>query len=797
MADAPEAVINGDPTFSELRDLVSGALAARFQTATGVSYCYAHIADMTADQVVYSIGGDDLYQCDYSVDGSRSVSLGEPIQVVRTYAPAGDSTVGEEPPEQAPMAEADTDAEHVVESDERDRLVGRVIEARGKNAQGGRIYRVRVIRYGESKNRRNYSEAVLRAAAHLYEGSKAYDHHRSAEELHSSTIRGLSGVFHNAAAESDGIYADLHLFPSAGHVAEALDASLAVQDKGLEPLVGVSHDVQAHFRTVNSGGRLLKEAVAITRVHSADIVAEPAAGGRATRALAAIDPTDTATHDEATEESMTPDELANLLRALTPEQLADAGLKVTTEATETETETVSEATEATPEEKPTGEPKTSFLANLMIRTKVQGAGLPDTVIEGITAALPDRIVESDVDTQIAGFKAVLATAERAGLTPQVAAVQVTGDERDKKTKALDAFFAGNFSEGYYSFRQAFVDFTGRQPRSFDEDFNRVILRESFGADGFDSRAERSSESLVSSTWNLVLGDSITRRMVSSYGYPNLQTWRQIVSSVVPINDFRTQRIDRVGGYGTLPIVNEGQPYQPLTSPTNEEVTYSLSKRGGTEDLTLEMIANDDVRAISNIPTKLGRAAAQTLFRFVWDFLRTNPTVYDSVALFHASHNNTASAALSGSALSTVRASMRAQTAYGDSVEVLGFTPRTLVVPSQLEEIAFELSNSAVALPSAAPVGAASNIPNLHAGTNYVVVDYFGAGSATGWYVIADPNQCPTMEVGFYQGRETPDLFTQSDPNTGTMFNADKFTYKIRHIYSGAILDWRAFQRGNS
>jgi hypothetical protein len=29
-----------------------------------------------------------------------------------------------------------------------------------------------------------------------------------------------------------------------------------------------------------------------------------------------------------------------------------------------------------------------------------------------------------------------------------------------------------------------------------------------------------------------------------------------------------------------------------------------------------------------------------------------------------------------------------------------------------------------------------------------------------------------------------------------MFNADKVTYKIRHIYSGAVLDYRGFVKGN-
>src|SRR5207244_8217997 len=126
---------------------------------------------------------------------------------------------------------------------------------------------------------------------------------------------------------------------------------------------------------------------------------------------------------------------------------------------------------------------------------------------------------------------------------------------------------------------------------------------------FDSGAVRSTESMDSTTWNLVLGDSITRRMVAEYGQPSLQTWRQIVSSTPPVNDFRQQKIERIGGYGTLPAVNQGAPYQPLASPGNEEVTYTITKRGGTEDITLEMIANDDIRAIQRIPGKLGLAAA--------------------------------------------------------------------------------------------------------------------------------------------------------------------------------------------
>ncbi|MFN2408028.1 MAG: hypothetical protein ABR594_18440, partial [Pyrinomonadaceae bacterium] len=64
---------------------------------------------------------------------------------------------------------------------------------------------------------------------------------------------------------------------------------------------------------------------------------------------------------------------------------------------------------------------------------------------------------------------------------------------DKKTKALDAFFTTDGTTGgYRTLREAYLDITGHRPRFLDEDLNRKILRDSYGA-GYDS-AVRSSES---------------------------------------------------------------------------------------------------------------------------------------------------------------------------------------------------------------------------------------------------------------------------------------------------------------
>lgn len=689
---------------------------------------------------------------------------------------------------QSRAREADvTDIDETTET--LDRIDGRVLEAAGTTEDGGRVFRVRIIAAGDSKNGRRYPATVLREAAGLYEGAKAYDHHRTAEELRSSTIAGLVGWYRNVEASDDGLDADLCLLPGASHTAEALDATVAAQAAGLPPLVGISHDAVTFTRPVTAGRRRLMEAVAIAKVNSADVVADPAAGGMATRVLAGgieeeTDPeTDSGESYEEEDVTVTSEAVLAALQTATPEQLAAVGLsKAAPPAEPTEETEVEQTTEAV-----AGVEKTSFLGGLMIREKATAAGLPERVAESLRDALPERITESDVDAQIAAIKSAMGIVERSGLAP-TATAQVTQESLDKKKDALDKFFASDYS-GYRSFRQAYLDITGNRTAAWDENLNKRIMRESIGA-YFDS-GDRTTESMTSSSWDVILGDSITRRMVAMYTQPSLQNWRQIVSSVVPINDFRTQRIDRLGGYGTLPAVNQGAPYQPLTSPTDEEVTYAITKRGGTEDLTLEMIANDDVRAIGNIPKRLGLAAARTLHNFVWDFLKTNPTIYDSVALFHATHANTTAAALSQSNVSVLRGLMRDQTGYGDTSNILSMVPKFLVVPNELEELAYQICTSAVAIPST-PAGAADT-PNLHQGMSHIVVDYLT--DANDWFLVADPNLCPTIEVGFYQGRQEPELFTQSDQTVGSMFNADKLTYKIRHIYSGAVLEYRGMQRG--
>lgn len=761
-------VAEGELTYGDRRQLVEDKITELLGELSGSPYVYVYVVDMTDTWAVYRTDGDCTWQVDYTVDGAGDVTLGAPVEVrrVTSYEQLGDTTMAA--------------GESVVATD---RLVGRVIEAKPKEkASGGRVFATRIIAYGDSKNRRRYPEAVMRQAAALYEGCKAYDHHRTDEELATSTVQGLVGTFRNVVATAEGLDADLYVMPSAAHVAEALDQSLTNQADGLEPLVGFSHDVIASFKQItDANGDRLMEATQIVSVLSADVVADPAAGGLPTRAVAG---------------GITPPPLQKEMPVSEPTEATIA--EPSGPATATIPNPVSESVAGNlaaiiaPAVETFG--KGSLMGRLAVDqafADVTDASVRAGLTESLVESLPDRFSEAQVASQAKVLRDVAARFEMKGLAPTVPADPQVGREAiDRKAEAVDKMIGGE-PGGYRSIREAFRDIEGYRPSPLQggEDENRKILA-AIGMGAYRSTAAR--ESIDSTTFDKIMGDSITRRMVAAYNQPMLDSWRKIVSDIVPVNDFRTQRIERLGGYGTLPVVNQGAPYQDLTNPTNEEATYSITKKGGLADLTLEAIANDDLRVVQLIPKKLGLAAAQTLFRFVWDFLPTNATcTYDSTALFHTNHANTDSTAVLGqTTLSAARKKMRKQAAYGDTVDILSIVPKYVVVPSDLEEIAFQLATSAVAIP-ATPAGAA-NTPNLHQGLEVIVLDYLS--DTNDWFLVADPSMVPTIEVGFYQNQQEPELFVQDDPNQGSWFDADKVTYKIRHIYSGTVLDHRGFYR---
>jgi hypothetical protein len=332
---------------------------------------------------------------------------------------------------------------------------------------------------------------------------------------------------------------------------------------------------------------------------------------------------------------------------------------------------------------------------------------------------------------------------------------------------FDHFF--DRSKPAMSFRECYVEATGdTQLTGQFSRCDKVRLREAVGADF--------REAMDSSTFSTnILGDSITRAMTREYsGLTAYADWRWLVD-VVRINDFRTNERTRMGGYGNLPAVAERDPYLALTSPGDAKETYAISKRGGIETITMEMIANDDQGVIRRIPQKLATAAGRTLYEFVYDFLVNNATLGDGTALFHATRSNLGSAALSATAYAAARLAMR-QIGELSSGKRQGILLKHLVIPSELEETVYNMFVRSTNLDA---TFVQSHTPITH------VVDHWT--DTNNWYATADKMDVPLIEIGFFMGNENPELFVQDLPNAGSLFSNDQIQYKIKHIYGGNVL----------
>lgn len=691
-----------------------------------------------ADSVVVRRNGK-LFQFTYTISDSNEVTLGEAREVVMEPVP----------------------------------IAGQLVEAVKSDDKPSNKFVIRVIRSGLSANGVDYPAAVLREATPLFNGVRVYgvsdalhiaggDAKRDAAKI----VGRLSNARFVESALGGEVLADLTVIESTGwgdRFREAIES-------GIPDTYGFSIDAAGEWKPA---GRF-REAKAIRKVSSVDVVAEPGAGGQLIRLVEAVQ------HNprSRSESLMNREQMLALLQKLNPARAAALAGATDDQVAGAFREAVDAAAAAVGSGTGNGDLAEQIRmveARLTARTTIATSGLPAPAIERLQAEFAGRVrfVEADVAAAITAERDYLARFVETPITGLgQGSFQAGQDRADKVKQQLDDLFDPSKRAG--SFREAYVEITGdRAVTGLLANCNRTRLAESLGGSRF-------AEAISASTFGEVLGDSIARAMVREYAQSSMwDDWRDLVD-VVPLADFRTQKRTRMGGYGNLPAVSENGNYNALSSPADEEATYAATKRGGTETISLEAIANDDVGAIRRIPVKLVQAAKQTLYRFVLDFMATNAAIYDTVALAHATHNNLGSTALDATTFGAARLAMLKQVEAGSS-ERIGLVARHLYVPTDLEKTAYDLFVRDTNLDE---TFVQSRKPRVH------VVPYWT--DANNWWLTADKSAVPLIELGFYGGREEPEIFVQDNPTQGSLFSNDQIKYKIRHIYSGAVMDYRGF-----
>lgn len=788
-----------DGNLDERVSAVRRAVREKYADGLGNEYVWA---DVVYDDHVIVRKKDELFSVAYKVGEDGTVELtADPIKVKVTYSPIKESRAQRGFPGW---------------------VIGPVSES-GEEPTGAE-WDVIVISAGVSGNGRLYERNVLEAAIPKYESARMFlDHQEEPRRFGRSTkdlvgfLRDVRPVFVAQEAEGQSVFA---LAATACLTKKSMrEELLEAWRLGKPDLFGLSHDIMARSENVilESGDAVLK-CQEIQKVKSVDYVTNPAAGGRVMRLVASHEEDSNLERDSRMFEKLMaqlkalkrPDLLEALWDNPSEDQLLEAINKAMLSAPARSDAppqpTPTPAPSSTPAPQPIRESQqlpaqgtvvqlteaelSEFresrrtLCELRINNDINECSLPDTVKTKLKTRMLNRVKEGYIYTQGEITEAIKERVDDFGALAEAGVVlpgsrpraEIVESRKERINKMLDDFF--DPTKDAVSFRECYIEITGDKRIS-----------------GKINDAVRLTESLNTGSFDQVLGDSITRRMLPYYQLPEFANW-ELLANVVPLNDFRVQRRVRFGGYGNLPIVAQGGAYTNLTSPTDEEATYSPAKRGGLESITLEMIRNDDVGAIRDIPRRLGRAAAQTLYEFVLDFLALNSVVYDSVALAAVGHNNIVTTAMSASNIMALRNLMKKQTDMSNAKR-LGLGPRTLWVPTDLEELAFEITMALLKVPdsnlAAQAAPAAPNFIKEKVRLNVEVVDYWT--DTNNYWVTADKNATPLMEIGFLDGQRNPEIFVQDMPNVGSMFNSDQLTWKLRHIYGGTPVDYRGFGAG--
>lgn len=262
------------------------------------------------------------------------------------------------------------------------------------------------------------------------------------------------------------------------------------------------------------------------------------------------------------------------------------------------------------------------------------------------------------------------------------------------------------------------------------------------------------------------------------------TWSRFCATG-SVSDFRAHKRYRTGSIGNLDPVNELGEFESKAIPDGESDSITASTRGNIINISRQTIINDDLGAFTSLASSLGRAARRTIEAAVYARLAENsgngPTLEDGNPLFHASHGNLVS---SGPGAPTVaqfdamRVLMAQQKDVGGN-DYLDLRPAIWLGP-------LSLRGAAVGVNEAEYDDEATKNqrrPNISRG---LVRDIVDTPRLTGnaYYMFADPNEAPAMEVAFLDGNSEPFLESQAG------FTVDGTAWKVRLDFGVAPRDYR-------
>lgn len=359
--------------------------------------------------------------------------------------------------------------------------------------------------------------------------------------------------------------------------------------------------------------------------------------------------------------------------------------------------------------------------------------------EPLNAGLPQiQGGETSDEKRVAGM--VQATLVRAGV------------RKDPDTGKAIAFDGANPFRGLTlrEIARASLRAAGRNPDGMDvTDIARAVLVRNAGqaTSDFPVFLENTLHKMVLT--GFLAAPSVYQRFCKTGSVTDLRDWNRIVPGMI----------------GNLALVNEAGEYANKNLPDGEKEPVRAKRRGNIIEVTPETIINDDLGAIMDTARGLGAAGPRTVDRLVFALLAQNanlgPTLAkDGLTLFHATHGNTNTGVASVAKLAAMSEKMKLQTLPGSDAELLDIGPAVAVsrpaVSGDIQVIvdsAYDHDDTKL------------QKPNKVRG---LLTDVVGTARmpATIFYLFADPNVAPVIEVVFLDGQQQVRVVQEENFRTG-------------------------------
>lgn len=301
-----------------------------------------------------------------------------------------------------------------------------------------------------------------------------------------------------------------------------------------------------------------------------------------------------------------------------------------------------------------------------------------------------------------------------------------------------------------------------------------------------SSSEIASRALTTSDFPYLLANVLNKALHVYAQQTTDQTWRSWCK-IGTLNDFKAGSRVSLSGVPTVEKVLENGEYKYVLFGEGKEA-IQCATYGGKVPMTREMLINDDLNGLMELPQMLTSSALRAISDAVYAYLTSNTQLgSDSTALFDVStHKNyvTAGTTLGVIPWNVLRGKIRIQK---DKKNVpLNMGPKFLLVPGALEGLGEMLTMSPSVILSNANSGVVN--PMQRNGTQLVVEGRLDASSTTAYYAIVDPAICPTVEVAFLNGVQTPTLISMAGNSP------DVHNYFVRLDFGTCLRDYRGIAK---